>query len=248
VIDMERALLVVIGLLAALSCKKADKQQAASPIRRCQQLVTVRSPDWTSPAGTLQRYERKSRSDPWLAVGASVPVTLGRAGMGWGRGAHGEQARTPKKEGDGRSPAGLFLLKSTFGEGPDQPGNLPYTQVTQGTLCIDDPKSLRYNRIVGPSEVQYPDWGSARQLKRSDERYRIAVVIGHNTEPVQSGAGSCAFLHVRTAAEPPTDDGTALDADALMTIARWLDWMAEPTLVQLPDSEYVRWKPAWGLP
>lgn len=73
-------------------------------------------------------------------------------------------------------------------------------------------------------------------------------MIEHNTDPVEPGAGACQLLHMGRKPGQPAEGGTAADAEALVSLARWLDWMAEPVLVQLPDSGYAQYKQAWGLP
>src|SRR5262245_24198791 len=49
-----------------------------------QQLLLVTAADWSASKGALQQYSRSVRA--WSLVGVSFPVTLGRNGMGWGRG------------------------------------------------------------------------------------------------------------------------------------------------------------------
>lgn len=244
---LARAVLMVFGVLA-LGCKREAPPRPTGPLARSNQLVVVRSADWAASRGTLQRYTRKDRAGAWLPIGAPVPVSLGPAGLGWGRGVHGEQQGPVKADADGRAPAGVFRLRATIGTASEPPGNLPYSQATDDTLCIDDPASLRYNKIVRRSDIQHPDWARALELKPADDRYKVAVVIEHNTDPVRPGAGACALLHVRAATDRPIDSGTAMDLEAAVTLARWLDWMAEPLLVQLPDSEYGRRRKDWGLP
>ena len=44
-----------------------------------------------------------------------MPITIGRAGAAWGIGLHPQQLGPRKKEGDGRSPAGVFRIGDTEG-------------------------------------------------------------------------------------------------------------------------------------
>jgi L,D-peptidoglycan transpeptidase YkuD (ErfK/YbiS/YcfS/YnhG family) len=248
-----RAVVLSAAALCALSviacgCKSAPKPASSRPLSRSRQLVVVRTAAWSSAEGTLQRYARTSASASWQSVSPPVAVTLGSAGMAWGRGLLPEQPGPQKREGDGKAPAGLFRLTSTFGYDPEPPSNLPHTHATTDLLCIDDPASLRYNRIMSQSEIQYPDWKSAERLRRNDDQYRIGVVVAHNTDPVQPGAGSCIFLHIWASPGQPTPGCTTLEAAPLEALAHWLDWIADPVLVQLPEAEYARLRAAWALP
>jgi L,D-peptidoglycan transpeptidase YkuD (ErfK/YbiS/YcfS/YnhG family) len=220
----------------------------------CRQLLLCLAADGEATGGRLQRFARQS-AGPWLAVGAAVPVMLGRAGQAWGRGLHAPLAGglPDKCEGDGRAPAGIFVISELFGTAaPDsafaRAAKLPYRQATADLKAIDDPASAHYNRIVDQSTIARPDWASCEDMRRADERYAIGAVVGHNSDPVEPGAGSCIFLHVWAAPGVPTAGCTAMAIADMSAIAGWLDGAASPLLVQLPQAEYERWREAWGLP
>ncbi|MDD3500409.1 MAG: hypothetical protein PHS85_08640, partial [Sulfurovum sp.] len=84
------------------------------------QLIVVTTENWSASEGKLQRYERIDTK--WEKVGKSIEIKLGRNGLGWGRGLHTipDNTRFIKKEGDGKSPAGIFELKQAFGYVPFQ--------------------------------------------------------------------------------------------------------------------------------
>jgi L,D-peptidoglycan transpeptidase YkuD (ErfK/YbiS/YcfS/YnhG family) len=238
--------IAVLGLL--LACKAAPKPQPGGPLVRSRQRVVVRTAQWGAAEGTLQRFDRNSARDGWHAVSAPSRVTVGNGGLAWGRGLHPAQSGPQKREGDGKAPAGVYKLPSTFGYALEAPGNLPYTMATPELLCIDDPASVRYNRILRRSEIQFPDWKSFESMRRDDDQYRLGVLVEHNPDPVKPDAGSCIFLHVWKSPGEPTDGCTAMASASIETLVAWLDWASEPTLVQLPDSEYQRLRDAWKLP
>jgi zinc D-Ala-D-Ala dipeptidase len=244
--DARYGVVMVLGL--ALACKAPSKPPPGGPLVRSRQLVVVRTADWAASEGLLQRFDRNGPRDEWHAVGAPIRVAVGNGGLAWGRGVHPDQSGPQKKEGDGKAPAGIYKLPSTFGYAPDAPGNLPYTMATPELLCIDDPASVRYNRILLRSEIQFPDWKSFESMRRDDDQYRLGVVVEHNPEPTKSGAGSCVFLHAWKSPGEPTVGCTAMEPASILTLARWLDWASEPALVQLPDSEYKRLRDTWKLP
>jgi len=215
------------------------------------QLVTVVSDDWTSFRAKLRRYER-SPGQAWKPVGLPIDVVLGREGYGWGRGLHGGKAPEGrpgpiKHEGDGRSPAGVFNIGTAYGyEAARKNVSLPYVQATPELRCVDDPKSRHYNRIVSIKKT-VPDWQSAEYMHREDELYSIAIVVEHNTQRTEPGAGSCIFIHVWRGPDSGMTGCTAMPMDTLETFASWLQPNAA-VLVALPQSEYDALKNPWGLP
>ena len=75
-----------------------------------QQLLLVTTSSWDTPNGALQRYIWEDEGGNWNEVGNEIPVLIGKKGLGWGRGLHTSQGLTGpvKKEGDLKSPAGIF--------------------------------------------------------------------------------------------------------------------------------------------
>jgi len=216
------------------------------------QAVMVTAANWDGTAAVLQRYERSSAHGPWQAVGETIPVTVGRHGLAWGMGLHPLPfPKGPvKKEGDSRAPAGIFRLGPAFGEAdPERMAwvRLPYRQATANMLCIDDPASVFYNRIVDRRQVN-ADWRSHEGMLRQDGQYRLGIVVAHNMDPVVPGKGSCIFLHIWAGPGMGTSGCTAMAGDDLMALLRWLAPAAHPVLIQLPDAVHRRKRKSWGLP
>jgi len=224
------------------------------PATACQ-LLLVRADAWTSQHARLQRFARKNPSSTWQAIGDRIEVSLGRCGLAWGIGLHGEvnRAGPRKQEGDGCAPAGIFAITGLFGDGgPDSPfaraAKLPYRQATDNLKCVDDPLSRHYNRFVDLGETPARDWTSHEDMRRGDQRYAIGAVIAHNSPNPAPGAGSCIFLHVWQAAGVPTAGCTAGALAEITEICAWLDATAAPLLAQLPEAEYAHFREAWALP
>jgi D-alanyl-D-alanine dipeptidase len=246
-------------LLLALACVpvRAQRQQqvaartgAALPARS-RQLILVTTRDWTAVRGTLRRFERKVAGGAWMPVGASIPVVVGRGGLGWGEGLTARVAGEPsKKEGDGKAPAGVFRLGTAFGfatRGEASWLRLPYTPLTPAVECVDDTASRHYNLIVDRDAVKTVDWNSSERM-RSVEGYRWGLVVEHNASAPVPGLGSCIFLHVWAGPEKGTAGCTAMRQENLEGLLRWLDSKKGPLLVQLPAAEYARLRAAWRLP
>jgi L,D-peptidoglycan transpeptidase YkuD (ErfK/YbiS/YcfS/YnhG family) len=205
--------------------------------------------DWSSTHATLRLWHRDH--DHWQPVGEPWPATIGSAGAAWGAGLHGVGApagRTGpvKHEGDRKSPAGAFALRSAYGYAATPPpgSRLPYTQVDTPWECVDDPASPHYAQIVDREHVD-ADWRSSEMMRRADTLYTWVVDIAHNPARTPD-AGSCIFLHVWHDADSPTVGCTAMAEPQLAHLLATLDPSA--TYVLLPRDEYRALAAPWGLP
>jgi len=224
---------------------------AASPVpAESRQVVLSVSAGWDQTRAMLQPYARAVAGAPWEPVGPPVEASLGRAGMAWGRGLHPAGLAGPeKREGDGKSPAGVFDLRVVTGYAKAAPPGvrMPYRQATSTLRCVDDQGSAHYNQLADEAKTK-KDWSSAEDMRRKDDLYRLLVWVGHNDSPVVPGDGSCIFLHLRSGPEATTAGCTAFEPEPMERLLRWLDPAARPVLVQLPDGEYRERAREWGLP
>jgi L,D-peptidoglycan transpeptidase YkuD (ErfK/YbiS/YcfS/YnhG family) len=227
---------------------------SASPeaMAESRQLILVTTSGWNAVDGEMRLYERDTTTDQWKAAGEKILVVVGRNGMAQGMGLHGGAiSEGPvKREGDGRSPAGVFSLSSSFGYAPpEQAGDvkLPYVQAVATLECVDDPQSAHYNRIIDRAAVETPDWKSSEPMRRDDAQYRWGVVVDNNAER-EPGCGSCVFLHIWEIAGKGTAGCTAMNSSSMEGVLRWLDAKKRPVLVQLPLAGFDRLRKAWGLP
>jgi L,D-peptidoglycan transpeptidase YkuD (ErfK/YbiS/YcfS/YnhG family) len=230
----------------------APSNPQVSPIRaNSGQLVVVRTSAWWAASGTLQRYER-DRESSWRPFGTAIPVNVGRSGLGWGRGLHASvQSGPQKREGDGRSPAGVFRLSSAFGsaEGlPPRSAGLPYVKALPSSYCVEDTRSPYYNQIVDALRVTRSSWERWSELRRPDGLFDWAVIVEQNAPDVKKFAGSCVFLHIWRGARRPTSGCTSMPKAELEEVVRWLAATREPLLVQLPEPVFQSVREAWGLP
>ncbi|HTU59645.1 MAG TPA: hypothetical protein VMF89_14440 [Polyangiales bacterium] len=215
------------------------------------QLVVVTSSGFDTWRAELQRYER-SAGGSWRAVGAPIAVVLGHAGFAWGDGVHGTgvpdgRSGPLKREGDGRSPAGVFALGTLHGYAKHAPvgATLPYEQASAQQRCVDDPNAAAYNRIVEASP-HGESWRSAERMRRDDDLYELALDIAHNRSPVVPGHGSCIFAHVWVDAQTPVTGCTGMALSELKTLLIWLE--PDALWVSLPIQEYQALRACWDLP
>jgi len=202
-----------------------------SPVWGSQQLIVVLSPELNSTSGLLQRYEKE---DIWQKIGEAVHVTLGRSGLGW------EGVRQPQKhEGDGRSPAGVFEISSTFGYASESNVSMPYFYADKSLICVDDVNDRFYNKMTLLNPPTPPK--SFENMRRSDDLYRHGAVIEYN-RLAEKGRGSCIFFHLNRPDYRPTSGCTAMDEKPLLDLLGWLDSTKNPKLLQIPKSECLNYQ------
>ena len=244
--------LMTTAALAAVLASAPGPARALEPDPAgCRQLVLVVVRDWNSSEGSLSRFTRDAAA--WRRVGDPVAVTIGRSGCGWGLGLHPPQADGPgKREGDGRSPAGIFTIGPAFGAAERIETGLAYRPMSAHDWCIDVPASPHYNTIVDDREVGADAVrGSTEPMRRDlhlgDSFYDLGFVIGHNCG-CEAGAGSCIFAHLWSRPGAATAGCTAMADGDLRGLLAWLRADAEPRFVLLPDAEHRRLAAAWDLP
>jgi L,D-peptidoglycan transpeptidase YkuD (ErfK/YbiS/YcfS/YnhG family) len=135
-------------------------------------------------------------------------MRLGRRLVRCALGREGVCVAAEKREGDGRTPAGLWPLRRLLWRADRRPApgrRLPAMAIGPRDGWCDDPGHLDYNR---PVRLPHPARGE--RLWRADHLYDVVVVLGHNDDPVVPGAGSAIFLHLAAAHYRPTQGCVAL--------------------------------------
>lgn len=246
-----KAALLLLALIAcsdrkspppAASTSVAVEKQLVIP-KATKQLVIAVIDDWSSTHARVSLWQRKAawqKLDEW-------PATIGKSGAAWGIGLHPPRTGPLKREGDGKSPAGVFAFRSTYGYANEAPKGwrMPYDSAVD-LECINDPSSDHYAQIIDRKQVP-SDWQTAELMRREDELYEWVVDIAHNPEAKPS-AGSCIFLHVWGGPESPTLGCTAMEKQKLEALLGRLDPASQPLFVLLPRAEYQAVADAWGLP
>jgi L,D-peptidoglycan transpeptidase YkuD (ErfK/YbiS/YcfS/YnhG family) len=241
---MTSRLLILVALLA--SHLSAFELPAAST----QCLVGV-ADTWDSSTATLRFYQKSG--DKWVADGAAWQSRLGRVGLVWGLGLHPlPTGAATKKEGDWRSPAGVFALGGVWGYDASvkKHPKLAYRQVTPRDLWVEDPTSPQYNRNVILDHDPATAWEKKQQMKQTDPAHALKLFIAHNAPPkVIPNAGSSIFFHIwRGGGSKPTAGCTTMDEAKLRALISKIDPTRKPLYVLLPKSEYEKFRAAWKLP
>jgi L,D-peptidoglycan transpeptidase YkuD (ErfK/YbiS/YcfS/YnhG family) len=244
---------ILASLALAVTLTGAVRAEVANtPWHASRQLVLVTTANWNVDHGTLRTFERVG--DGWREVQAAVPVTIGKNGAGWGLGLNVPQSSGPvKREGDNRSPAGVFRIGDTFGYAAKIDTSMPYLALNATEYCVDVSGAKHYNRIVdanvvGAAAVK----GSTEPMRRDlhangDQRYRMGFVIEQNPQ-AKPQAGSCIFGHLWKSPTDATAGCTAMTPATMQSLLAWLRPKDQPVFVLLPQREYERLRATWQLP
>jgi D-alanyl-D-alanine dipeptidase len=245
-------------VLALVACSHSDDPVARSPApppavlpAGTTQLLVAVVPDWTATTAELRLWQRDGAG--WRRIGDAWPAVVGANGTGWGAGLHGTGAPAGrpgpvKREGDNKSPAGVFAIGDAFGYAAAPPAGtqLRYTTVDDDWKCVDDPASSHYATVLDRKGVRV-DWKSAEDMRRKDALYTWVIDVAHNPAR-KPGDGSCIFLHVWTGADGATSGCTAMAEPAMAKLVAAIDPSRAPMFVLLPRAEYDALTSAWGLP
>lgn len=234
-----------VSLALALSSVAFELPEGSS-----QCLVGV-ADSWESSSVVMTLYEKEKGE--WKPVGGSWKGRLGKAGLAWGLGFHPvPKGAEMKKEGDWKSPAGVFKLGGVWGydKKVKKHAKTYYRQITSRDLWVEDPKSKHYNRHLVLKDEPSTDWEKKQQMKQNDPAHALKLFIAHNAPPkVVPGGGSSIFFHIwRDNGGRPTAGCTVMERKKLEWLIARMDPDKKPLYVLLPKSEYDKRRKDWKLP
>lgn len=172
------------------------------------QLIIVKSRDgFKAEINTCQR-----KGKIWRDTTQPFPAVIGKAGIA----AQGE-----KKEGDMKTPTGLYSLGPVFGSQP-LALKMDYKYITADDKFVDDINSKSYNTWVN-GETDAKSYESMLV-----DTYKMGLVINYNMNPIIAGAGSAIFMHLWRSPDTSTHGCVAMDEQHLSTLLHWLDKKQHP--------------------
>lgn len=156
------------------------------------------------------------KNGSWSVVLGPLDASVGRKGI-----ADPEK----KREGDGCSPYGVFPLGMAYGYGPTLATQMPYQQMFEDDIWIDDPAAPDYNRLVKKTSTKAK---SFEYMKRKDDLYEAGLVVEYNTDPIIPGNGSAIFVHFWGRPFRPTAGCLGLSKENLAAVLAFLDPQLKP--------------------
>jgi len=142
-------------------------------------------------------------------------------------GRHGIADPEMKHEGDGCSPHGVYQVSLAFGYDAACNTRMPYRQVFEDDVWVDDPDAPDYNRMVKKIATTAK---SFEYMRRRDELYRKGLVVEYNTAPIIPDKGSAIFIHFWGKAFNPTAGCLGLPKHHLNAVLEFLDPEKSPVI------------------
>lgn len=124
---------------------------------------------------------RRESGEAWSVVRGPLRASVG---------ARGVAPAGLKREGDRRTPSGVFTLTEALGREPNPDSGLPYRLATDDDAWDERPDSPTYNQWVRGKAAH----GITGRLA-DDPLLRLCVVVDYNRFPVVPGMGSAIFVH-----------------------------------------------------
>ncbi len=206
-------------------------QTCPAQLEGARRLALVTFDSMSSSTATLRLFERPQAVGAWRLFHPPEPVVLGVDGVAWGdKFRHlGGPGDPVKREGDRRTPAGIFAFGPPFGFAPSPLAR--YLQLQADTVCVDDPTSDAYNTITALKNVGQT---VTVEYMRSGPLYRRGLVVIYPTNAAIR-AGSCIFIHVW---KSPTSGTAGCIALPEVRVAALQEFVVQPTavLAVLPDA------------
>jgi L,D-peptidoglycan transpeptidase YkuD (ErfK/YbiS/YcfS/YnhG family) len=160
----------------------------------------------------------EKRSERWQIISDPISGFIGRNGFA---------NPGKKREGDGKSPSGLYQFGLLFTYLETVNTRMPYLQSTEEDKWIDDPKSNDYNRHVrGETDAE-----SYERLLLQSNAYKYCLVIEYNTKPVIKDRGSAIFLHLHGRREGATAGCIAIHEKDMVKLLSLLDPSKNPSII-----------------
>ncbi len=140
---------LVLFLLAAGAFSQTNQPAALTaetlpPLASCKQLLLVTTADWQAVPGTMRRFARTDAESPWVEVGESIPVVVGRNRLGWGKGLEpSRKPARPRQKGRRQEKSGghlsvAFGVRKLVEPDKIKPLKLPYQYLSEGIECVDE--------------------------------------------------------------------------------------------------------------
>ncbi|PKN17289.1 MAG: hypothetical protein CVU71_17315 [Deltaproteobacteria bacterium HGW-Deltaproteobacteria-6] len=170
-------------------------------------------------------YVLEKQDSTWRQAMEPIDAVVGRNGFA---------PSGQKREGDGRTPSGLYRLGTAFGYTASAVTKMPYRQAMADDVWVDDVGAPDYNRWVKQNETRALSY---EKMKRDDHLYQYGMVIEYNTDPVIKGYGSAIFLHIWAGSGSSTAGCVAVSEEDMLKILAWLDPAAAPAILINPDAQ-----------
>ena len=186
--------------------------------------IDVASPDWVGKLDAAEGAEQmlivaafsEDATDAWISLHQkqsdgswhmimTSPGFIGKNGLG------------KTREGDAKTPTGVFHFNRAFGIADDPGCAIPYVKVDNDSYWSGDPREgYHYNELVNIKELPGLDLesGDSEHIVDYPYHYQYCLNISYNEEGTP-GLGSAIFLHCLAPAKPFTGGCVSIPEDRM---------------------------------
>ena len=175
------------------------------------QMLVVAAFSETATDAWVSLHEKQA-DGTWKMV-MTTPGFIGKNGLG------------KTKEGDAKTPTGVFHFNRAFGIADDPGCAIPYVKVDQDTYWSGDPREgFHYNELVNIKDLPDLDLASGDSEHIIDYiyHYQYCLNISYNEEGTP-GLGSAIFLHCFGPAKPFTGGCVAIPESHMKYVMQHVD-------------------------
>ncbi len=209
------------------------------------------SPEWAASLGEEQKASQlfvvagigdttayvsmheKDENGDWKQI-MSTPGYIGKYGLG------------KTKEGDGKTPVGVFRFNYAFGIAEDPGCALEYHQVTDDDYWSGDVRDgYHYNQLVSIKDFPDLDKDESEHIVDYIRQYQYCLNVSYN-EAGEPGLGSAIFLHCFGPQKPYTGGCISLPQDKMLNVMQNVDEDCVVVIDSLKNISPETWE-AWGL-
>lgn len=211
--------------------------------------IDVPSPEWVGKLDAVSSAEQvfvvaafsEDATDAWVSLHEkqedgtwhmvmTTPAFIGKNGLG------------KTKEGDAKTPTGVFHFNRAFGIADDPGSKIPYVKADDNTYWSGDPREgFRYNELVNTNELPDLDTNECEHIKDYVYHYQYCLNISYNEEGTP-GLGSAIFLHCFGPAKPFSGGCVAIPEDQMKYTMQNVD---ENTVIVIDTYENLSGTDEW---
>ncbi len=203
------ALVIMMGFVFNFNMTEAASKEASpqwvqelAASENAQQIFVVAGIGHTT--AWISMHEKDAAGN-WQQI-MSTPGFIGKYGLG------------KTKEGDAKTPIGIFHFTEAFGIASDPGCEFPYTKVDENIYWSGDGRpGMGYNRMVDIRNLPELDTESSEHLIDYNPAYIYGMNISWNPDCVP-GEGSAIFLHCFGLQKPYTGGCVAIPEDKMLFV------------------------------
>ena len=206
-------------LFFSASCFAIGQENSPRVELNSNQIIYVTASAEETSKATVTCYSRRDSGSPWIKEIGPSPARIGRDGIA---------LPNDKKEGDGKTPSGIWPIGYAFGSASEAPikTRSPYRQLTSRDFWIDSAHSPLYNMWFSGEIPQV----SHEVLHNLPIRYEVVLTTLYKTHPIIPEKGSAIFIHIWLSPSTPTSGCVSVSREDMLKILAWIDPSKSPML------------------